>query len=384
MQFVADGIAMDPSNQAEVGVTEVQDPLPEHDLKLLHPDSQLEGILLTLAAISHQSSKGKSTDPALKALQQKTKTFTPNYIKQAITESTANKFLEVQDEFTNKIQTSSYKDIQPPTFGLEEQWSKTELVQIHEIPDFKKDNKEDAFLILQEINDLVHQKKSKKLLIKLLLKKFDQAEQTRRTWLQTRLRQSISDVDLSHIYKTILSWDNVINIEKSKTKLLHPKAVWNGHQPLQDFLLEVYALTKNTLDDYEENEDKKILFRYLCLEGYLARLPPSTHEMVKNGIRTRSKLLKTQMDPDQIFTYITSNLADDIRMHIKTPSTSSARIHKLQSYSIKHEQSKDDQQEALSPKPANTQISANNFTSDDQTQTQHQNIENFSSDLQKS
>ena len=115
MQFVADGIAMDPSNQAEGGVTEVQDPLPEHDLKLLHPDSQLEGILLTLAAISHQSSKRESTDPALKALQQKTKTFTANYIKQAITESTANKFLEVQDEFTNKIQTSSYKDIQPPT-----------------------------------------------------------------------------------------------------------------------------------------------------------------------------------------------------------------------------------------------------------------------------
>ena len=167
--------------------------------------------------------------------------------------------------------------------------------KFHEIPDFKKDNKEDAFLILQEINDLVHQKKSKKLLIKLLLKKFDQAEQTRRTWLQTRLRQSINDVDLSHIYKTILSWDNVIDIEKSKTKLLHPKAVWNGHQPLQDFLLEVYALTKNTLDDYEDNEDKKILFRYLCLEGYLARLPPCTHEMVKNRIRTRSKLLKTQI-----------------------------------------------------------------------------------------
>ena len=186
MQFVADGIAMDPSNHDEVGVNQVQDSPPEHDLQLIHPDSQLEGILLTLSLIiSRQSSKGESTDPALKALQQKTKTFTANTIKKAISESTVNKFLEVQDEFNNKIQTSSYRDIQPPTFGLEEQWSKSELAQIHDIPDFKKDNKEDAFFILEEINDLVHQKKSKKLLIKLLLKKFDQAEQTRRTWLQT-------------------------------------------------------------------------------------------------------------------------------------------------------------------------------------------------------
>jgi len=114
------------------------------------------------------------------------------------------------------------------------------------------------------------------------------------------------------------------------------------------------------MEDDEPNQD---IFRYLVIEGYLVRLPTSSRQLVRNQIKGREKLLGRQMSPDEIYKFITNSLSNEIWLHTKAAGNKGATVHQL--YSA--------QQPNYNPE---------SITLNDQTQTQHQNIENFSSDLQ--
>ena len=326
---VHDEIEPDPTDFTSQPETKHQETMPENTLKQVHPSSALEGILLTMAGTqARHLQQDKIKDPGLEALQIKLRSFTPNVIKEAIDASTLDHLLQAQDNLLQKSKIGYYKEVKPPICGTQETWDKMELQLLSEIPSYKPDGINEAGVILESINELVEHKKSKKLLAKLILKKFASSGDSRRLWLQTRLRQPEHLIDMENVFATVSKWDNLINCQQYKSKLLTESRVWDGKSPLEDALLEVYHLATRSMEDDEPNQD---IFRYLVIEGYLVRLPTSSRQLVRNQITGREKLLGRQMNPDEIYKFITSSLSNEIWLHTKAAGNKAATVHQLYS-----------------------------------------------------
>ena len=299
----------------------------DDDLDGYKPASKLEAILLTISgATARHLEQEKSKEPGLMALTKKLRTFSPNVIKEAIDESTLNHLLQAQDNILQKSKVGHYRQITPPTYGTDQVLSKPEILLLNEIPSYKVDGINEAGLILESINELVEDRKTKKLLAKLLLKKFSLAGDTRRLWLQAKLRKPEHLINMENVYSTISKWDNLINSQQYKARLLADNKIWDGRTPLEDHLLEVFNLAERAIEDDEPNES---IFRFLALEGYLVRLPAPARQLVRNQISGREKLIGKKLSPDEIYNFITTSLANEIWLHTKNAGSKGASIHQL-------------------------------------------------------
>ena len=326
---VVDEIDVDPTDMDFSQENHQQEMTFENGLKPVQPASALEGVLITLAGTQARIlSQEKNKEPALEALTNKLRSFTPNVIKDAIDASTVDHLVQAQDNLLQKSKVGHYREVRPPVYGTDQTWQKLELQQISEIPSYKADGINEAGFILESINELVENKKTKNLLAKLILKKFSSAGDTRRLWLQVRLRKPEHLIDMDNIFSTISRWDNLINCQQYKAKLLSESRIWDGKSAIEDSLLEVYYLAERSIEDDEPNQD---IFRYLVLEGYLARLPPSSRQLVRNQISGREKLLGRQMSPDDIYKFITISLSNEIWLHTKAAGNKGATVHQLHS-----------------------------------------------------
>ena len=326
---VVDEIDVDPTDIDFSQENQQQEMTSETGLKPLHPASALEGVLITLAGTQARIlSQEKNKDQALEALTNKLRSFTPNVIKDAIDASTVDHLVQAQDNLLQKSKVGHYREVRPPVYGTEQTWQKIELQQISEIPSYKADGINEAGFILESINELVENKKTKGLLAKLILKKFSSAGDSRRLWLQSRLRKPEHLIDMDYIFATISRWDNLIDCQQYKSKLLNESRIWDGKSPLENCLLEVYYLAERSLEDESPNPN---IFRYLVLEGYLSRLPSSSRQMVRNQINGREKLLGRQLTPDDIYKFITISLSNEIWLHTKAAGNRGATIHRLHS-----------------------------------------------------